>query len=147
MVLIMVISFALMVSGCPKKQTTPSEEKKPEVVSTPEKPPQESPPAPPAAAPPPPPPPETPKPPSPPQEPVQGPLASGSVLLNLSNPQDAKIAQARLSELGLYKAAIDGIWGKLSRAALKAFKEQNGLPNPEKWDKETQMLLFRGTDK
>jgi peptidoglycan hydrolase-like protein with peptidoglycan-binding domain len=51
--------------------------------------------------------------------------------------------QARLSELGLYKGSIDGIWGKGSQAALRAFKEQNSLSSPGKWDKETQMLLFR----
>ena len=51
--------------------------------------------------------------------------------------------QTRLAEMGLYKAAIDGIWGKGSEAALKAFKEKNSLSNPGSWDKETQMLLFK----
>lgn len=77
----------------------------------------------------------------------EGPIASGSILLNLAVSKDAKIIQSRLAEQGLYKGAMDGIWGKLSRAALKAFKEQNSLENPEKWDKETQILLFRGTNK
>ena len=77
----------------------------------------------------------------------EGPIASGLVLLNFAVSKDAKIIQSRLAELGLYQGAIDGIWGKLSRAALKSFKEQNSLENPGKWDKETQMLLFRGTNK
>ena len=77
----------------------------------------------------------------------EGPISSGSVLLNPAVPKDAKTIQSRLTEQGLYRGAIDGIWGKLSRAALKSFKEQNSLENPDKWDKETQILLFRGTNK
>jgi peptidoglycan hydrolase-like protein with peptidoglycan-binding domain len=50
--------------------------------------------------------------------------------------------QIRLAELGLYRGPIDGIWGKGSRAALKALKEKNFLGNPDKWDKETRKLLF-----
>ena len=70
-------------------------------------------------------------------------ISSGSVLLNPSSSQDAKKIQTRFQELGLYKGPIDGIWGKGSQGALKAFKEQNSLANPDKWDKETQMLLFK----
>jgi peptidoglycan hydrolase-like protein with peptidoglycan-binding domain len=55
--------------------------------------------------------------------------------------------QTRLAELGLYKGAIDGKWGRGSRAALKAFKEKNALGDPETWDRETQILLFRETGK
>jgi peptidoglycan hydrolase-like protein with peptidoglycan-binding domain len=71
------------------------------------------------------------------------PLASGAVFLNPSDSQDVQTIQGRLAELGFYNGAIDGIWGQESRAALRAFKEKNSLPIPEKWDKETQMLLFR----
>jgi hypothetical protein len=76
---------------------------------------------------------------------VLDPVASGTILLNPAIPKDAEMIQTRLVELGLYKGAIDGIWGKGSRAGLKDFKEQHSLGNPEKWDKETQALLFSGT--
>jgi len=75
------------------------------------------------------------------------PLASGTVLLTPANPQDAQTIQGRLAELGFYSGAVDGIWGRDSRAALRDFKEKNSLPNPEKWDKETQIHLFKGTSK
>ena len=74
------------------------------------------------------------------------PIASGSTLLNPAVPWDAEMIQTRLAKLGLYGGPIDGIWGKGSRAGLKAFKEKNSLENPEKWDKKTQVLLFSGTD-
>ena len=72
------------------------------------------------------------------------PLASGTLLLTPSNPEDVETIQGRLAELGFYSGGIDGIWGRDTRAALRAFKEKIGLKNPEQWDKETQMLLFRG---
>jgi peptidoglycan hydrolase-like protein with peptidoglycan-binding domain len=75
------------------------------------------------------------------------PLASGTLILTPSNPQDAQTIQGRLAEVGLYGGPVDGIWGKDSRAALRDFKEKNSLPNPEKWDKETQIHLFKGTSK
>jgi peptidoglycan hydrolase-like protein with peptidoglycan-binding domain len=75
------------------------------------------------------------------------PLASGIVFLNPSDSQDAQTIQGRLAELGLYSGAVDGIWGKDSQDALRDFKEKNSLPNPEKWDKETQVRLFKGTSK
>ena len=79
-------------------------------------------------------------------EPGQDPISSGSVLLNPAVPKDAEMIQTRLAELKLYKGPIDGIWGKGSRAGLKVFKEENSLDDPEKWDKETQVLLFGGAD-
>jgi len=75
------------------------------------------------------------------------PLASGTVLLTPSNPQDAQTIQGRLAELGFYSGPVDGIWGKGSQAALREFKEKNSLANPEQWDKETQVHLFKGTSK
>ena len=84
-----------------------------------------------------------------PAQPVDAsdPIASGAVLLDPSASQDAQTIQGRLAELGFYRGAIDGIWGAGSRAALRTFKEKSSLPNPEKWDKETQMLLFRSGGK
>ena len=81
----------------------------------------------------------------PPLDPTQKLISSGLVLLNPSVPQDTKKIQTRLAELGLYSGAIDGIWGKGSQAGLKSFKKKQSLKNPDKWDKETQLLLFRGT--
>jgi peptidoglycan hydrolase-like protein with peptidoglycan-binding domain len=71
------------------------------------------------------------------------PLASGAVFLNPFKPDDVQTFQGRLAALGFYSGAVDGIWGNDSQAALRAFKEKSGLKNPEQWDKETQMLLFR----
>jgi peptidoglycan hydrolase-like protein with peptidoglycan-binding domain len=75
------------------------------------------------------------------------PLVTGVVFLNPSVSQDAQTIQGRLAELGLYSGAVDGIWAKDARAALRDFKEKNSLPDPEKWDKETQVHLFKGTSK
>ena len=74
-------------------------------------------------------------------------ISSGSVLLTPDVVFDAKLIQIGLQEAGLYKGNIDGIWGKGSRAALKAYKEKNSLGNPEQWDKETQILLFGSVKK
>jgi peptidoglycan hydrolase-like protein with peptidoglycan-binding domain len=79
-------------------------------------------------------------------EPDHHPISGGAIILNPSDPSDAKNIQARLAELGLYKGPIDGIWGKGSRAGLRLFKQEHALKNPDMWDKETQMLLFRGTN-
>jgi peptidoglycan hydrolase-like protein with peptidoglycan-binding domain len=79
-------------------------------------------------------------------EPDQHPISSGSIILNPSEPSDAKKIQARLADLGLYEGVIDGIWGKGSREGLRLFKQEHALKNPDMWDKETQMLLFRGTN-
>ena len=81
----------------------------------------------------------------PPLDPTQKLISSGLVLLNPSVPEDTKKIQTRLAELGLYSGAIDGIWGKGSQAGLKSFKKRQSLKNPDKWDKETQLLLFRET--
>ena len=82
-----------------------------------------------------------------PEKPAPGntedPIIAGSVVLNLSLVKDAKIIQKRLADLGYYHSQVDGIWGKGSQIALKRFKEKNGLKNPEKWDPETQSLLFK----
>jgi len=65
--------------------------------------------------------------------------------LNPAVPQDARIIQTRLTELGFYELPIDGIWGKGSRTALMAFKEENSLGSSDTWDDETQTLLLRET--
>jgi peptidoglycan hydrolase-like protein with peptidoglycan-binding domain len=110
--------------GCPKAKQTPSDEIKKETSETAPAPLKNT-----AEAP----------------EPAKDPIASGLTLLNPAVQKDAQMIQTRLSDLGLYKGPIDGIWGKGSAAGLKAFKEQNALADPDKWDRETQVLLFRET--
>lgn len=56
-----------------------------------------------------------------------------------------KDIQRILAELGLYKGAIDGDIGPLSRAALKAFHRSRGLPETEAADAATQAALRKGT--
>jgi len=138
-ILLLAVLFVFLASGCPKTQETASptaeEKKEPAEIAKPEH-------VPPQAA----------------VQPVerlatptpaagQHPVASGETLLDPAVPRDAKMIQTRLAELGFYKAKIDGIWGRMSRAALKSFKEKNALGDPERWDKETQVLLFRDTGK
>ncbi len=74
---------------------------------------------------------------------AEDPFATGSVALNPANRLGAKIIQSRLAELGFYKAEIDGIWKKHSKAALKAFKESRGLRYATRWDMNTQKALFQ----
>lgn len=62
-------------------------------------------------------------------------------LLDLRKAEDAKSVQARLAELGHYRAPIDGIWGPKSREALRQFKLAHGIATPA-WDLTTQRALF-----
>jgi TolB-like protein len=75
----------------------------------------------------------------------EGPLARGTVLLDLKNSLAVRLVQARLADLGYYTDRIDGIWGKNSRAALSQFKREQGLEEPGTWDVRAQRALFRGT--
>lgn len=54
----------------------------------------------------------------------------------------AKTIQSRLAELGYYKSAIDGAWGRGSAGALRKFKLANNLPDNAEWNRETQEVLF-----
>jgi peptidoglycan hydrolase-like protein with peptidoglycan-binding domain len=135
-ILLVTLVVTLLASGCPKKQEIASpvaEEKKEavEIVKTEPAPPQA------AVAP-------AEKPAAPAAGSTQSLVLSGEALLDPAVPRDAKLIQGRLAGLGFYRGAIDGVWGKNSRAALRAFKEKNALANPEDWDKDTQLLLFRG---
>ncbi len=150
-ILLSVVLFAFLVSGCPKSKeaVAPGVEEKKEASepAEPEEEAEESQPVQAPAAPPAPAQPEAPraaeKTPASAPEASEDPIASGEILLNPAFLQDAEKIQTRLADLGLYKAAIDGIWGKGSRAALKAFKQQNSLGSSDKWDKQTQIALFR----
>lgn len=76
---------------------------------------------------------------------VEGPLASGSQLLDVSDKNDAALVQSRLAELGFYKMKIDGLWGPGSKSALKEFQASNGLYPTGEWGIGTQIKLFAGT--
>ena len=69
-------------------------------------------------------------------------VSSGTIFLELSNPLAAKIVQSHLYRLGYYTAKVDGKWGKKSRAALVSFKKARKLPNVNRWDMGTQMVLL-----
>lgn len=75
---------------------------------------------------------------------AEGPLALGKAFLNPVFPEDVKIIQVRLKELGLYTYKIDQNFGPLTRKALDIFAEQNGLPKGQ-WSIGVQKALFKGT--
>jgi peptidoglycan hydrolase-like protein with peptidoglycan-binding domain len=74
-----------------------------------------------------------------------GPLESGERFLNPKNRNDAMLIQARLAEMGFYAAAVDGSFGKGSRAALEKFQASKGLGGKGNWDLPTQQALFAGS--
>jgi hypothetical protein len=61
--------------------------------------------------------------------------------LNPQNPSDAIWVQARLADLGYFTGSRNGVWGPISRRALRDFKTMNGLQENERWDKETEQRL------
>jgi peptidoglycan hydrolase-like protein with peptidoglycan-binding domain len=153
-ILLVVITSQLLTSGCATREqaAAPEGSKGPSEVVKPEMPPQaftqpvEKPASQASGASQPASPPETRQAPPPPPA-AQHRILSSEILLDPGVARDAQMIQSRLAEAGLYRGAIDGKWGKMSRAALKSFKEKNGLSDPERWDKETQVLLFRETGK
>jgi Putative peptidoglycan binding domain len=77
----------------------------------------------------------------------QGPIAMGSIFLNPSVKDDAKLIQHRLGELGYYNMAVDGSFGKGSKKSLQKFKKENNLNNDTNWDIKTQKELFKGSNR
>jgi peptidoglycan hydrolase-like protein with peptidoglycan-binding domain len=57
------------------------------------------------------------------------------------NPSDANLIQARLSDLGYYRYQPEGIWGLVSRSALRDFKAANGLAADDVWDASVEASL------
>jgi hypothetical protein len=55
--------------------------------------------------------------------------------------KDITQMQARLGSLGYLSASPTGTFGPKTRAALRAFKSTNGLPEDEVWDDETKIRL------
>ncbi|MBO0758677.1 MAG: peptidoglycan-binding protein [Bradyrhizobiaceae bacterium] len=61
--------------------------------------------------------------------------------LNPQNPSNAIWVQARLADLGYFTGSRSGVWGPVSRGALRDFKSMNGLQEDDQWDRETEQRL------
>ncbi len=61
---------------------------------------------------------------------------------NLLNRDQAKEVQQRLVQLGYLSVSATGMWGPLSRKALRAFKADHELAADETWDEATERSLF-----
>lgn len=61
---------------------------------------------------------------------------------DLTSGEHALDVQRRLAELGYFTARPTGVWGPLSRRALRSFKEVNGLSSDDTWDQSTEQALF-----
>jgi hypothetical protein len=57
------------------------------------------------------------------------------------NRPDASWIQAKLGDLGYFSGSRNGVWSGTSRNALRDFKSMNGLPENDRWDKETEQRL------
>ncbi len=59
---------------------------------------------------------------------TDGPLGAGRAFLNPVFPEDVKVMQVRLKELGYYKGKIDQNFGPLTKQALDNFAVKYGFP-------------------
>lgn len=78
-------------------------------------------------------------------EPVEAPLAplqAAPPERDLRQTQHVKDIQGRLAELGFLSARPTGVWGPLSREALKSFREAYQLGDDAAWDAATEQSLF-----
>src|SRR5215472_7917984 len=57
-------------------------------------------------------------------------------------PGDIMQVQSRLIDLGYMIGSPDGLWGKKSRQALRAFKAANGIQADDRWGSEISAKLF-----
>ena len=64
---------------------------------------------------------------------------------NLLDHDHAKEVQQRLNRLGYLSVSATGVWGPLSRKALKAFKSDHDLSADDVWDEATERSLFNGS--
>ena len=64
------------------------------------------------------------------------------LLQNGSRGEDVVKLQQRLTELGYYNGAADGIFGKATRTAVRAFQKRNGLSVDGVAGKKTQTALY-----
>ena len=61
---------------------------------------------------------------------------------NLFNRDHVKEVQQRLSQLGYLSVSATGVWGPLSRKALRTFESDHDLTTDENWDEATERRLF-----
>lgn len=66
-----------------------------------------------------------------------------SRLLDPRNRDDARVIQQALKEKGYYKTKVDGLFGKGSQKALRAYKKAEMGQDNGQWDMETQNRLLR----
>jgi len=72
-------------------------------------------------------------------------IEKGGRHLNVANHDDAVIVQTRLQELGYYKMKVDGLFGKGSKAALKAWSRDRLNRESDVLTLEAQKALFKET--
>jgi len=82
--------------------------------------------------------------PAPAAQPVEGSLGAGKAFLNPIFPEDVRIIQVRLQNLGYYKGSIDQNFGPLTKRALDAFAVKHNFPKGQ-WSLGLQKALFKGT--
>jgi hypothetical protein len=75
---------------------------------------------------------------------AEGPLGSGTVFLDLTQPSDVMVIQKRFKALGLYAQVVDGAIGPGTRRAFDVFADQHGLQRGL-WTVDMQKLLFQGS--
>jgi peptidoglycan hydrolase-like protein with peptidoglycan-binding domain len=63
---------------------------------------------------------------------------------NLFNRDHVREVQQRLIQLGYLSVSATGVWGRLSRKALRTFKSDHDLTADENWDEATERSLFSG---
>jgi len=78
---------------------------------------------------------------APPQAPKEEPQVEAP-RRNLIDHDRAKEVQQRLIQLGYLSVSATGVWGPMSRKALKAFKADHELAADEIWDEAAERSLF-----
>jgi len=73
---------------------------------------------------------------------VQEALQEETPKRDLFNRGHVKEVQQRLIQLGYLPVPATGVWGPLSRKALRAFKSAHDLTADENWDEATERSLF-----
>jgi hypothetical protein len=73
---------------------------------------------------------------------VQEALQGETPKRDLFNRGHVKEVQQRLIQLGYLSVPATGVWGPLSRKALRAFKSAHDLTADENWDEATERSLF-----
>lgn len=80
----------------------------------------------------------------------QWPMAQSQALVahrHAPDPGQVRAAQQRLAELGYWPGSVDGIMGPRTRSAIKAFQEQQRLPETGRLDEATRAALQADTAK